>query len=172
MRIQQLIIGMALFLSLGAAKADETRHFMGFSTVSFSDANISSNAYQYGYDFSNLISVEVNLHTPEISGAAAATLNVDLLASVMLRLNHRYESINTYFVIGASNINFTDATTDNNVTGLSYGVGIELYGSKNTAITFSYTVSEYEEGTSVPELKTTSVGLVHHFDFGKSTSRY
>ena len=170
MRIQQLIIGMALFLSLTVAKADDTRHFMGFSTVSFSDSSISSNAYQYGYDFSNLISVEVNVHTPDVT--AGSTLSVDSLASLMLRLNHRYESINTYFVIGASNINFTDATTDNSVTGLSYGVGIELYGSKNTAITFSYTTSEYEEGTTIPDLSTTSIGLVHHFDFGKSSSRY
>ena len=170
MRIQQLIIGMALMLSLAVANAEDTRHFMGFSTVSFSNGDISSNAYQYGYDFSNLISVEVNVHTPEM--ATGSTVDVDLLASLMLRLNHRYESINTYFLIGASNIDYTDATTDNNFTGLSYGVGIELYGSKNTAITFSYTTTEYEEGATIADLSTTSVGLVHHFDFGKSVSRY
>ncbi|MCK5334583.1 MAG: hypothetical protein KAQ67_00395 [Gammaproteobacteria bacterium] len=176
MRIQQMIIGMMLLLSFGVSQADEgeARHFMGISSVSYSDDEMSGNSYQYGYDFSNLISIEMNVSTPDVVGTTATLLTVDTLASIMLRFNKRYESINTYFMIGASYLAFTTVlpVVESDYTGLSYGVGIELYGSKNTAITFTYTKSEYEEGTSIADLTTTSVGLVHHFDFAKPRSRY
>lgn len=174
MRIQQMIIGMMLLLSFGVSQAEEARHFMGFSTVSYSDGDVSANRYQYGYDFSNLVSIEVNYDDTDVEGTTATVLEIDTLASIMLRFNRRYESINTYFMLGASQLSITDLSTtqEESFSGLSYGVGIELYGSKNTAITFTWTRSEYEDGGTVEEMDATTIGLVHHFDFAKASSRY
>jgi len=174
MRIQQMIIGMMLLLSFGVAQAGEARHFMGIYDDSYSDSEMSGNSYQYGYDFSNLISLEVNYSSPDVTGTTASAITMDSLSSVMLRFNNRYESINAYFMIGAAHVIYSTLSPAAEVaeTGLSYGVGIELYGSKNTAISFTWTTSEFETGSQVAELDTTRVGLIHHFDFSQKVSRY
>lgn len=174
MRIQQMIIGMLLLLSFGVSQAGETRHFMGIYSDSYSNGDIDSTSYQYGYDFSNLISVEVNFSAPDVTGTTAGLYSIDSVSNVMLRFNNRYESINTYFMIGATNVALTTVTpvADEAITGLAYGIGIELYGSKNTAISFTWTSSEFDEADSVTKMDTTRIGLIHHFDFGKPSSRY
>jgi Outer membrane protein beta-barrel domain len=175
MRIQQMITGMMLLLSFGVSQADEARHFMGFSAVNYSDNDdVTANRYQYGYDFSNLLSLEVNYDDTDLPSALATEIKINTLASVMLRFNRRYESINTYFMLGASHRAVTDLATSEKeaITGTSYGVGIELYGSKNTAITFSWSKSEYKKDGVTTELDATTIGLVHHFDFAKPSGRY
>lgn len=174
MRLQQMIIGMVLLLSFGVSQADEARHFMGIYSDSYSDDEMSGTSYQYGYDFSNFISLEFNYSAPDVTGDTASVLTVNSLSSVMMRFNHRYESINTYFMVGAALLDYSvvSPASDESETGVSYGVGIELYGSKNTAISFTWTTSEFEKDGSVAELDTTRIGLIHHFDFAKTHQRY
>ncbi|MDH5424469.1 MAG: porin family protein [Gammaproteobacteria bacterium] len=174
MRIQQMIIGMMLLLSLGLAQAEgEARHFMGIYSDSYSNDELNANSYQYGYDFSNLISLELNYSAPTVADTSTTLTTVDSLYSLMMRFNKRYESINTYFMIGGSGIAFTNATAvDESYTGVSYGLGIELYGSRNTAISFTWMTTEFDEASTIPDLSVTRVGLIHHFDFAKSVGRY
>jgi len=174
MRLQQMIIGMVLILSFGVSQAGEARHFLGIYNDSYSDDDMSANSYQYGYDFSNLMSLEFNYSAPDVTGDTADVLSVNSLSSLMMRFNYRYESINTYFMVGAAFIDYSviSPASDETETGVSYGVGIELYGSKNTAISFTWSTSEFEKDGSVAELDTTKIGLIHHFDFGKTYKRY
>ena len=147
---------------------------MGVYSDNYSDSEMSGNSYQYGYDYSNLISLEINYSSPDVTGTTASAITMDSLSSVMLRINNRYESINTYFMIGAAHIMYSTLSPVADVaeTGLSYGVGIELYGSKNTAISFTWSTTEFETGSQVESLDTTRIGLIHHFDFGQKVSRY
>ena len=174
MRFSQMIIGMMLLLSFGVSQAGEARHFFGIYESNYSDSEMNGNSFQYGYDFSNTFSVEFNYSDPDVTGTTASAISVDALGSLMMRYNVRYESINTYFMVGVGYVDYSvlSPASDELETGVTYGFGIELYGSKNTAVSFTWSTSEFEEDGSVAELDTTRVGLIHHFDFAKSASRY
>lgn len=175
MRIQQMIIGMMLLLSLGVSQAEgEARHYMGIYNDSYSGEEMSGQSYQYGYDFSNLLSMELNYSAPDVTGTTATVLPVDSVGSLMFHFNRRYESITAYFMVGASYIALAASSpfTDELYTGVAYGVGIELYGSKNTAISFTWATTEYDLDGFTTDVDVTRVGLIHHFDFAKSSSRY
>jgi len=175
MRLQQMIIGMVLLLSFGVSQAGETRHYFAVSNESYSVSELGGISYRYGYDFSNLISVELDYSVSDLSEATATVLTADSIASVMLHLNRRYESINTYFAIGGSLATMTMAAPagDDSFSGLAYGVGIELYGSKNTAISFQWLRRiVFDDTASESELDAVQIGIIHHFDFSKPHSRY
>jgi len=175
MRLQQMIIGMVLILSFGVSQAGETRHYFAVSNESYSIGELEAISYRYGYDFSNLISVELDYSVTDLSEPTATVLTVDSVASVMLHLNRRYESINTYLAIGGSLATMTMAAPagEESFSGLAYGVGIELYGSKNTAISFQWLRRIiFDDTASESELDAVQIGIIHHFDFGKSHNRY
>lgn len=174
MRIQQMILGMMLLLPFGASQADEeARHFMSIYSDTYSDDDLSATSYQYGYDFSNFLSLELNYSSPEVETASTALTDVSSLASIMIRFNRRYESINIYFMLGGSSVSYTDiSAADETYSGVTYGVGIELYGSKNTAVSFTWSTTEFDDASAITELDITKIGLVHHFDFSKTRSRY
>ena len=179
MRLQQMIIGMMLLLSFGVSQAGEARHYFGVSSESYSLSGLSAISYKYGYDFSNLLSAEVDYSQTDLSAATATVLTADSVTNVMLHLNRRYESINAYFAIGYGSATMTQVGLPfrSAFNGLSYGVGMELYGSKNTAISFSWLRRVDIQGdiptdTLISELDSVQVGLVHHFDFAKTSSRY
>jgi len=173
MRLQQMIIGMVLLLSFGVSQAGETRHFFGIYSDDYSDSDLSGESFQYGYDFSNLLSLEVNYSTPD---SLDADVKVDSVSSLMVRFNQRYESINTYFMVGVSQFVTTDLIAPvekESLEGVSYGFGLELYGSKNTAISFTWSKNEYDtDAGGKVDVDITRIGLIHHFDFGKSHGRY
>lgn len=173
MRIQQMIIGTMLLLSFGVSQAEEeSRHFMSIYSDTFSNDELSGTSYQYGYDFSNLFSLELNYSAPDVETSTTLT-SVDALYSIMMRFNRRYESINTYFMLGGTSIAYTNIlAAEDSYTGVTYGVGIELYGSKNTAVSFSWSTTEFDAASAVVDLDVTKIGLTHHFDFAKSSSRY
>jgi len=133
MRIQQMILGMMLLLPFGASQADEEgRHFMSIYSDTYSDDDLSATSYQYGYDFSNLISLELNYSAPDVETTSTTLTEVSSLASIMMRFNRRYESINIYFMLGGSSVSYIDTSAaDATYSGVTYGVGIEIYGVKN-----------------------------------------
>jgi len=175
MRFSQMIIGMMLLLSFGVSQAGESRHYFAVSNESYSFSGLEALSYRYGYDFTNLISVEVDYSAADLSDPTATILTVDSITNFMVHFNRRYESINTYLAIGAAQASMTQAAPagDDSFTGLSYGVGIELYGSKNTAISFQWLRRIIFDGdASESELDSVQIGILHHFDFSKPASRY
>lgn len=174
MKLPQLILGM-LLLSIGQAQANEARHYFAVANESYSTSGLSALSYRYGYDFSNLLTVEVDHSVTDLTAATGGLQTIDSVTNIMLHFNQRYESINTYFAIGYAQAEMTQTTPagESSFGGYSYGVGIELYGSKNTAVTFSWMKRiVMDSANSVEELTSTQVGLIHHFDWGKTVSRY
>lgn len=174
MRLQQMIIGIMLLMSFGVSQAGEARHYFAVSNESYSYTGLDGLSYRYGYDFSNLISVELDYSVLDLTDTTSSLTNADSILNVMLHFNRRYESINTYFAIGGAQATVTQtSSTDETYSGLSYGFGLELYGSKNTAITFQWMRRiEFEDTSAQAELDSFQIGILHHFDFGKPSSRY
>lgn len=175
MRLPQMITGMMLLLSFGVSQAEEARHYFGISNESYSFTGLDAVSYRYGYDFSNLVSLEIDYSDTDLAEPTSTILTVDSVLNVMLHFNRRYESINTYFAIGGAQASMTQAAPagEDTFTGLSYGLGIELYGSKNTAISFQWLRRIiFEDDASESELDALQIGIIHHFDFAKPSSRY
>lgn len=175
MRLQQMIIGMMLLLSFGVSQAEEARHYIAVSNESYSFTGLDALSYRYGYDFTNMISAEINHSVTNLESPTATILSVDSITNLMFHFNRRYESITTYFAVGYANATMTQAAPANLAlfSGLSYGLGIELYGSKDTAISFAWMRRiVFETGSSEKELDSVQIGLLHHFEFAKSVTRY
>ncbi|MCK4709437.1 MAG: hypothetical protein KAU21_12535 [Gammaproteobacteria bacterium] len=179
MRLQQMIIGMMLLLSFGVSQAGEARHYFGVHNESYSIDGLDGISYRYGYDFSNLISMEIDYSETNLAAPTTDVLTVDSITNLMFHFNKRYESVTMYFALGYGTAAMTQLGHPwrEAFNGPAYGVGIELYGSKNTAVSFSWLRRfQAEEDPNVPipvrEVDAVQIGLVHHFDFGKTISRY
>ena len=179
MRLQQMIIGMMLLLSFGVSQAGEARHYFGISNESYSITGLDGVSYRYGYDFSNMLSMEIDYSQTDLAAPTTEVLTVDSITNLMFHFNKRYESINVYFALGYGSAAMTQAgnSVKEAYNGASYGVGLELYGSKNTAVSFSWLrrIEATDDPNFTPpvtKIDVVQIGIVHHFDFGKAVSRY
>ncbi|MDH5393505.1 MAG: porin family protein [Gammaproteobacteria bacterium] len=177
MRLQQMIIGMILLMSLGVLHAGEARHYFGISNETYSIDGLDGISYRYGYDFGNVMSFEVDYSQTEFAAPTTTIASLDSITNLMLQFNRRYESVNIYLALGYGTSVMTQVGVPyrSGFNGPAYGAGIELYGSKNTAITFSWLrrlASEEDPVIPQAEIDSVRVGIVHHFDFSKTSSRY
>ncbi|MDH5518335.1 MAG: porin family protein [Gammaproteobacteria bacterium] len=177
MRLQQMIVGMMLLISFGISQAGEARHYFGISNESYDIEGLSAISYRYGYDVGNVVSFEIDYSQTDFAAPTSTISTLDSATNLMLNFNHRYESVNIYLALGYGSVAMTQPGLiyRDGFNGPAYGVGIELYGSKDTAISFSWLrrlASQEDPAIPQAEVDSVRVGIVHHFDFANTISRY
>jgi outer membrane immunogenic protein len=143
------------------------------------DVNLDAVMFRYGRFLFPYLSVELHgglSAKKEIEDNSSSMTN-DYLASVFLRGNIPFhkQNVNSYFLVGYSWSKFTieqpvvnlgpislGGKTSVSDSSIAYGVGLELYGTPNTAVNLEYIRYFEKEGFTLGGL---SIGLTHHFSF-------
>lgn len=161
--------------------ASESRLYMGLDYgeyaydlggVAGTYTDESGYSVRLGFDLNNILALEGHLIKPGSFrySVGSATQKFDFGASLYLRANMRLERVTGYLLGGATYLK--DNAFDN--TEVAYGAGLDLYATKNTALTLSYIVNYDGETTSGNEEKVSSVnfGFIMYLDPPKFSSRY
>ncbi len=164
---------MALILALGFAPtvfADEAHYYIGIDWGDFSykvkdSSTIYDNAngpiLRLGYDFNNFLAVEGHYSNPDdftTSGSSKVSGNG---LSAFARMNLRFKRATLYALVGGSRVNYSGSTD----AGLAYGVGLDMYGGKDTALTLAYTTyfdGKVTGGTKI-QVNAVTFGITHYF---------
>ena len=179
---------MALALcSGGAYAADETANwYFGLAATSFDFERKGTGGHSYnthgyiarvGYDLGDYLAVEGRLGVGDKSTFDAASLRMEAqrVAGIYARANLPLDRVKLYVIGGYATVNakaeLAPDTHSKELKGTSYGVGIELYGNRTTAVTAEYMryVSEqtFTDATlgldNKFDVNAISFGFVHHF---------
>ena len=166
------ILGLA-FVLLGASTtvhAEEAHFYLGVdvgdssytvdnSSTTYDNAN--GIVLRLGYDFNNWLAVEGHYSAPDdFEGSDSSTLSGHSY-SAFLRANLRFRRATLYAIGGASSANYTGT----NEIGYAYGAGLDVYGSKDTALTFAYTSYYNDETAASNKIESNAVtfGITHYF---------
>lgn len=179
MRLQQLITGLVFSLISVSVMAGEARHYWGISNESYAFSEITGLTYKYGYDFSNTWGMEIQYGEATLGNSTLIT-DFKSYTSLLLRANQHYEKVTLFAVLGyaAADMTLNFASSENSYTGASYGIGMDLWGTKQTAITVAWMRHVAVDSTldvvaqQVNAIDSVTLGITHHFDFAKSTPRY
>lgn len=186
--IKVLTILALSVLSITSAFAENSPMYFGFSygktktkTVNTFAAKTPANASMHGavvklgYDINNWIGFEGQLSntTTHYQPAQTYSVKVEYIALAAARLNLRYDHFTVFALGGAgyARVRETSQGTAHTVTKIApaFGVGIDLYGSKSTAITLSYI--KYLDSTKV-NLSSVQLGFTFYFDKPEISRRY
>ena len=168
MRIGTAIALLTLLMSSTAWAAQGARQYLGFSgsDAQFNPAvgqteDLGNVNAKLGYQVNSFVGAELHLGmsvSTESSNVDSPTLGY---VAPMLRFNLPYERVNIYSLFGVVSArgdfpgNYEDSFSD-----FSMGAGIELYGSKRTAISLEYMRYGIDD-----TYKTFGLGLVHYFEW-------
>jgi len=185
--LKALTIVAISLLSTSQVLAENTRHYLEFDIAGM-DAKAKDNAnvvgydsgmngffVKYGYDINNWLAVEGHLGNSGESDDDAPTYTIKASAIGFLggRFNLRYDGFTLYGLAGAAYVAVTETESGTeyktNFSSIAYGMGMDLYGSKESAITFSIIrYLDVTEGT----LTTAQIGFKFYFDKPKFSGRY
>ena len=159
----------------------EKRFYWGLNIGSVKEIDVDVGVGVLGWDMTNLLSFEIHAGKSstfrEEIGGLTKTFETDYLAAGFVRANYRKERINLYALAGISTISVTGAVStltlvEDTYVEPGYGVGVELYGSRNTAFTLSWIRYMTDiDGTGI-DFTTTNIGFIHHFDWPSLGRRY
>ncbi len=167
MRIGRAIALLSLLLT-STSWAEAPRQYFG---ISGSDAlfvpengqkeDLGNINAKLGYQVNNFVGVELHLG----QSISTDSSNVDSpslgYVSPMLRLTLPYDRVNLYSLFGLASVrgdfpgNYDDSYSD-----FSMGLGLELYGSKRTALSLEYMRYGVDDS-----YKTFGLGVVHYFEW-------
>ena len=185
--LRALTVVAITLLSTSQVLAENSRHYLEFDVAGI-DAKAKDNAgvvgydsgmngflIKYGYDLNNWFAVEGHLgsSTASDTDAPTYTIKADYLGFLGGRFNLRYDGFTLYGLGGAgfAAVTETESGTEykTDFTSFAYGAGIEMYGYKSSALTFSIIrYLDVTEGT----LTTAQIGFKFYFDTPKFSSRY
>lgn len=162
------------------AYAKNPRFYVGLDYNSFQlketrNINLTGEKLKLGFDINNYFSLEghAGTSTVDTNETTGLSYKINYLASTFIRGNLRFNRFTVYALAGWSFAEtqvsgLTGAVSQNKIynAGASYGAGMDLYGSKNTAISLSYI--QYNK----VEMSAFSVGFVHHFAISSLNKRY
>ena len=151
--------------------AKEARLYLGIdygdfgyevTDTGYSPDNANGYILRLGYDLNNWLAVEGHYADPEDfeeNGSVAITSGAGFGAYG--RLNLRFKQATLYGLAGATRITFDGESA----TGLAYGAGLDIYGSRNTALTISYTRYFDDEAPSGADIVVDAFnfGITHYF---------
>ena len=176
-----IVLTLNIPTQLNAAEASHFYIGINASNLTFDIENTSSTfgsnssaALVLGYDINNIVAVEASYISPGIfSRTGGSDEDISYGASLFARANLRFERTTLFFLGGATKLGVTNASYDD--TGLAYGMGIDFYGLKNTALTLKYANffdSETTTGNNAVKLDGISLGFTHYFDTPRFSNRY
>lgn len=155
--MKKLAIVLILILAPAVSFADTPFYksgnlYTGYNLVHYKDfgaGGVNGFTFQAGYDIASWLALEGHLGLSDDASQTISGTTVKVhasYASIVGRFNLRFDRTTVYGFVGTTylqmNGNVSGATTgtiDESDTGATYGVGVDLYGSENAAITFKAT---------------------------------
>ena len=175
---------LAAFITPIQINASEPSHFyvgLGWGSYAFDIknsgveyGNSSGIALDLGYDFNNIVAIQASYISPDNFDATGGTNeDINYAASLFVRANLRFERSSIFFLAGGSKVSENNSSYDGN--GLAYGMGVDFYGSKNTAVTLKYVRyldADTTVGSNNVKLDGATIGFTHYFDTPRFNDRY
>ncbi|MDQ7017288.1 MAG: porin family protein [Gammaproteobacteria bacterium] len=131
-------------------------------TVAMSNLNL-----RLGYHFADYFAVEGHVGWGSDNTGVLLKSPNSRYAALFLRLDLPYDRVNLYLLAGGSyfesDVVTTTAVKKGNETSPAYGVGIELFGNRDTALTLE--IARYLENSVHDRYDSVGVGFVTHFDW-------
>jgi len=171
---------LALALALGCTSVyaaddmDSANWYVGVGASSFDFERSGAGSHSYntdgyvvklGYDLGSYLSVEGRVGTSDSSGADGAGLKMEgrTISAAYVRLNLPINKVNLYVMGGYASVNvqadLAGVKQSKELKGSSYGFGIELFGSRTTALS-----AEYVRYVNKQKFTNTTLGLDNDFD--------
>jgi len=185
--LRALTVVAITLLSTSQVLAENTRHYLEFDIAGVNakakdnagvvgyDSGTNGFFVKYGYDINNWFAVEGHLgnSTESDTDAPTYTIKADAIGFLGGRFNLRYDGFTLYGLAGAAYAAVTETESGTeyktNFSSVAYGIGMDMYGSKESAITFSIIrYLDVTEGT----LTTGQIGFKFYFDKPKFSGRY
>ena len=148
----------------------EPKFYFGFNyaTTEFAleDGSLEDDTTGIGFKFGRELSPYINIETHiGLSSISSSNILEDpevTYLAALLRLNLPFEKVNLYLLGGGSIIRYDFPSANDEESRAAGGIGIELFGSPNTA----FTIDLMRYGTD-STLDTLSFGFIHRFKFAR-----
>ena len=172
MRLGKLLCTASILLMSANVFADSPRSYFGiFISDAQFDPDKGANTdfvnlnFKLGYDLSSYLGAELRV------GSNATTDNNKVsdtsYAAALVRGDIPLKHVNLYGLVGFGAVTADTPSFDDSYSDLAYGLGIEMFGTKNTAFSIEYVQYGVDD-----IYKTLGVGIVHHFDWPKVHPKY
>ena len=175
-----LLLLIGLISAINIAQAKEPPFYIGFDFGDFAyeesgtGADTYSNAdgisLRLGYDLNNYLAIEGQIvSTDDFESSTASTLSLDYTASLFARANLRFQRV-TIFARGGITRLKSGNTSDED---FGYGVGIDFYGTKNTALTLMSTNYYIAKNNGLEtDYNAMTFGVTYYFGIPRLSKRY
>jgi hypothetical protein len=189
----KLTIGILLFFLTSTAIASPSfrgLYFGGSLTrhdINDIDESFNGAVLKLGYDVTSFLGIEAHggatTEQRFLEATGAGLVDVQFQhASIYARLNWRATNSMLYALVGYSYYKIqqdftsyfdpaTNSSYEENLSGVSYGIGAELFGSGRTSVTANLMqlIKEKDEFGFEWDVRTVYIGITHYFKTQKTT---
>jgi hypothetical protein len=168
MRLGKLLALLLLLLPGTAVIADQSRQYFGvvgsdaqFDPDKGKTEDLGDLRVKLGYVVNRFVGVELHMGGA-VSGDNDTSSDQKLgYVAPLLRATLPFNRVNLYGLLGLASVRGEFAGDyDDHYSDIAFGAGIELYGTRNTALTFEYMRYGIDD-----IYKTMGVGIVHYFEW-------
>lgn len=169
--IKRLILTAALLGVSLAATAERPPQYFGLnggaydleSDIASLEAEGSVVNLRLGYELNRFLAFEARFGMDPSATRVAGTDIDARMGAGFVRLNLPLKGVDVYVLGGAGRVSFEDGSGGrDSEDGPAAGLGIELYGSQNTAVVIEgVRYEDDDEG----DYKAYTIGFKHHFDW-------
>jgi len=183
MYYKNLALTLMTMLLPGMTYAESSSNYIGAQIAKFdskySSAEFDGGMMSLGYDLNNYIALEAAAGASQSyeEPVTGNTAQIDYVASAFLRFNVRFNRVTLYALGGYSRVGSTATSGSVSVTdtnsGVSYGFGIDFYGTRDLALSIRRVeLFDEEKKSGKSQLGASMVGITYYFDTPKIHSRY
>jgi len=176
--IRTLIFTILTLAFAGTAQAGSSPMYFGLGIADYSaegnDTTADGIFLNFGIDIGNYFAIEAVAANSDRyeSTTTGDYAEIDYYAALYGRFNLRYDHLTLYLMAGYATLSATTSFygTDDTYedSGLTYAAGIDLYGTKNTAISVRY----YDYIDEDSHITGINIGLNFYFDVPRINKRY
>ncbi len=166
-RLLQLLVLLLLPLTVGAS--DRPPQYFGLSLGDYDltadvdgdevTAGVTNVGLHGGYRFSRFFALEGRLGYSRTSSSELGERPDLVLGGGFARVDLPFDRVSLYGLLGASTIGYDVGDGNKRESGVSGGVGVEIYGTPRTALNLEY-VSH-----AAGDYEGIGIGVIHHFNW-------
>ena len=176
----KILITIFALLAATTAQAKESPFYFGFDVGDFAyeesgtGADVFNDAdgisIRIGYDLNNYLAVEGQLvSTDDFESSTASTLSLGTTASLFARANLRFQRATIFARGGITRVTSGNASDED----FGYGIGIDFYGTKNTALTLMSTKYYVAKNNGLEtDYNAMTFGVTYYFGLPRISKRY
>lgn len=174
MTFRPVLLLVALLLPAAALANERPSPYIGFALGKYDFEDPDGNTGQVtdiglrgGYRFGKFFAVEVRAGRSAGGGSDTIFNGKINYGGLFGRFDLPYPDVNVYFLLGGSAVEFDLEDGRETGTGISGGVGVELFGARNTSVTLDYMLHarDTSDNGNRNHYDGFSLGLTHHFDW-------